>query len=108
MDMDKQKAIDFFSEFFGGEHHFPSQVKEWGAGYTISFVGELATFDSNNLTTLVLMAHRDAIRVSISYGGVNRLRICIWQRDFDAKEYSRRHPRIDEAIDMFNGKARTP
>jgi hypothetical protein len=98
-----EEATDFFSELFGGEHHLPSKIKEWGTGFMLTYPnGELATFDFSKLTTLVLMAHRDCIRVSVSSRGMNRLIICIWKRDRDAKEYSRRHPTIGEAINTFN------
>jgi len=98
--MSEGEAIAFFSEFYQGEHHFPSKIKSYGPGWSISHVGPLATFDFNNLTRLVLLAHEKCIRVQIEQGGPNRLRIAIWKRAREGSTYDR-HPTIEQAIEAF-------
>lgn len=98
MKMTKETATQFFSIYYGGEHHFPSQIKECGHGWSmVHQYGSLATFDFSNLTKLVLMAHKYAIRVEIQTYGINKQKICIWQRVRDG-EISERHPTIEDAI----------
>lgn len=91
-------AKDFFSDFFGGEHHLPSEIKEFGpGGWCIGMLGELATFDFNQLTRLVFMAHDRAVRVSVMGHGMSRIRITIFNRDRSGHMYQR-HPTLAEAL----------
>jgi len=93
-------AIAFFSEFYRGEHHFPSKIKPFGLGYSISHFGPLATFDGDDLTRLVFLAHEKCIRVQVEQGGPNRLRIAIWRREREGCMYER-HPTIEQALESW-------
>ena len=97
MTMTKETATQFFSLYYGGEHHFPNKIKECGHGWSMVHNSDFATYDFNNLTKLVLMAHRYAIRVELKTVGFNKIRIAIWQRVRDGKIYER-HPTIEDAI----------
>jgi hypothetical protein len=97
MKMTKETATQFFSLYYGGEHHFPNQIKECGHGWAMVDTRGFATYDFYNLTKLVLMAHKYAIRVEIQTYGINKHKICIWQRVRDGK-MSERHPTIEDAI----------
>ena len=67
----EQWAIDFFAEFFLGEHHIPGYgkgIKKFGTGYCINYhPGNLATFDFDGMTRLVFLSHRDCIRSEICH-----------------------------------------
>lgn len=98
----KDEAIIFFSEFYRGEHHIPGKITEFGHGWQVKHDrGDIATFDYNKLTTLVLMAHDKCIRVSIMPYNFNTLKICIWKRNRNGG-FSNRHPTIQQAIDEYN------
>lgn len=100
--MDKDEAIKFFSEFYRGEHHFPSELKPCGDGWSIRHAGaEYATYDFNELTRLVLMAHHYCIRVGIEANGFNGLKIRIWKRKREGKMFER-HPTIEQVLEEFN------
>jgi len=100
--MDKQSATDFFAWFYRGEHHIPGKIKEWGEGWcVIHDRGDLATTDYNDLTRLVLMAHRRSIRVSIMAHHFKSLRICIWQRK-PGTDMVKEHPSIEQSMESFN------
>ncbi len=96
-----QEATDFFSELFGGEHHLPSEVDVYGLGYCINCRSSLATFDGNQLTRLVLMAHDKCYRAEIKDGNKwGRIKICIWKRIREGSiDY--RHPTIEQAIEHW-------
>ena len=100
MKLSKEEAVTFFSAFYRGEHHFPSELKPYGEGWSMSHFGSLATFDFDELTRLVFLAHDRCIRVEISQGGPNRLRIAIWKREREGPQYAR-HPTIQEAAEAF-------
>jgi hypothetical protein len=103
--LSQQDAMAFFIAFYGGEHHFPSDLKPYGFGWSMSHFGSMATFDFNELTRLVLLAHERCIRAEISQGGPNRLRIAIWKREREGAMHER-HPTIEQAIEEFrSGKA---
>lgn len=104
----EQEATEFFSELYGGQHHIPGyKPKEWGFGYMIIHDrGDLATFDFNMLTRLVLYAHAKCIRVSVEGHTKGKLKIAIWKRQREGS-ISQRHPTIEQAIEMFN-KSFTP
>lgn len=101
--MDKDKAEKFFIEFFKGKHHFPAKMKEWGNGWCINSRQGLATYDFNSLTILVLMAHRDCVRVELKSAGLHGIKIIIHQRQLrkDGRYYEV-HPTIEQAIEVFN------
>jgi hypothetical protein len=97
MQLTKEEATQFFSIFYGGEHHFPSKIKEEGYGWRIIHNRDLSTFDAIYLTKLVLMAHKYCIRVSVDTYGINRMKISIWKRQREGV-LSMRHPTIEQAI----------
>ena len=98
----KEEATAFFSEFYYGEHHLPrSGVKDWGEGWCVHHdQGDLATFDSSDLTRLVLMGHDKCIRVSVQPHAFKTLRIAIWKRQPEGS-LSKRHPTIEQAIEKY-------
>jgi hypothetical protein len=98
----KAEATEFFAEFYDGRHHIPkSGVKEFGDGWYVSHNrGDLATYDYNQLTRLVLMGHDKCIRVSVAPSNFNTLKICIWKRQREGG-MSSRHPTLEQAIEKF-------
>ena len=59
--------------------------------------GQLATFDFDELTRLVFMAHDKCVRVGVEHGGLKALRIAIWPRNREGG-MSMRHPDIETAL----------
>lgn len=105
MTEDQQYCVDTLAEIFCGHHHLPN-VYEWGAGVRINCRSDLATFDSDRLTTLVLVAHRRCVRIEISSGGGPwAVKIIAHRRKPDETQMYGRHPtlgdlraRIDQRI----------
>lgn len=97
-----EEATAFFSEFYNGEHHIPNLIKKFGySGYSVIHDnGDLATYDFNQLTRLVFMAHEKCIRVSISGYSSRKIRIAIWKRERTGG-MSKIHPTIEEALEKF-------
>lgn len=103
--MTKEEAEGFFSELYGGSHHIPGRkVHVYGFGWMVKHDrGDLATYDYNDLTRLVLMAHRDCYRASVDSGYRGSLKIAIWKRRREGA-IDQRHPTIEQAIESFLGK----
>lgn len=98
--LSEDEARAFFAEFYYGEHHFPSKIKRFGLGWSISHFGSLSTFDFDNMTRLVFLAHERCIRVQVDQGGPGRLRIAVWKRIDEGQSYER-HPTIEQALEKF-------
>lgn len=98
----KEEATAFFSELYGGQHHFPKGgVKEFGYGWCVNHdQGDLATYDYDKLTKLVIMAHDQCVRVSVMPHAFKTLRISIWKREREGG-MSQRHPTLEQAIEKF-------
>lgn len=98
----KEEATNFFAQFYGGEHHIPKyKIFEFGDGWMVKHDrGDLATYDYNDLTRLVLMAHDKCIRVSIMPLNMNTVKIAIWKREREGG-MSRRHATIEQAIETY-------
>lgn len=102
MELTLEEATQFFSDFYGGEHHIPGfKPKPFGLGWCVSHDrGDLATYDFTGLTKLVLMGHDRCIRVSVQAKGKNVMEIAIHKRQRDGS-MSSRHPTIETAIENF-------
>jgi hypothetical protein len=103
MILSKEEATEFFSIFYRGEHHFPGELKKFGEGWAMSYLGGLSTFDLNDLTRLVFLAHDKCIRVDVSQGGPNRLRLAVWKRKREGSLYER-HPTIEQALEKWRAE----
>lgn len=93
----KQEAEDFFGKIFGGNHHIPGEVKQFGDGWAVNYSGDLATFDYNHLTKIVLLAHDECVRASIQPAGARNVKIAIWKRKREGSTFER-HPSLDDAV----------
>lgn len=98
-----EEAKAFFSEFYFGDHHIPGKIKEFGYGFMVNHDrGDLSTYDYDQLTRLVLMAHDKCYRVSVMPSSPRHVKIAIWKRQSREGGMSVRHPDIHHAIDQFN------
>lgn len=101
----EEEAKKFFSDFYRGEHHFPTKLKPWGEGWAMNHFAALSTFDFNDLTRLVLLAHDRCVRVAVEPLNCKYVRIAIWKREREGSMYER-HPTIEQAIEAFRGGKR--
>jgi hypothetical protein len=100
--LSEAEAREFFSIFYRGEHHFPGKMKKWGEGWAMNQFAQLATFDSNDLTRLVLLAHDRCIRVAVEPLNCKYMRIAVWKRERVGSIFER-HPTMEQAIEAFRG-----
>lgn len=99
-------CFDLLCEVFHGEHHAPDRVHAFGRGIKVSVYGsQLATFDFDYLTRLVVLAHDHCIRVEVVPSGPGRVGLALFKRaGRDGSTYDR-HPTIEEAITRVRPRA---
>jgi len=103
---DKQRCWDLLVCFVGGEHHL-ANVYHLGDGLQMSTREDLATFDCDLLTWLVVLAHRNRCRVSVGPSEPGRVAVHVWARqavNVWARQpeggLCKRHPGLDDLIAM--------
>lgn len=87
----------------------PYDLKGWdtrlrphGRGARFSISRELATYDTDGLTRLVLAAHDLRCRVSVEAVAPRVLQVCVWtRRDRTGKDYWGRHPQMEDALSAW-------
>lgn len=100
MSKDQQFCVDVLAIAFGGHHHLP-ETKEHGSGVHINvYPDSLATFDFDRLTTLVLLAHKYAVRIEIGSSGPKMVKIIAHRRIPGGKDLKQhqRHPTLSDLI----------
>ncbi len=102
-----RKAATILGDLYQGIYHIEDQAQKvnWSNPDFITIVvyksHGLATFDGDQLTQLVLMAHLLSVRVSIEPASPRHLRLVFAHRTREGDLYFR-HPGLSEAIEMFN------
>jgi hypothetical protein len=96
-----EKVADLLGDLFLGIYHIERDVRraEWSTRGWISmtFVGNAwATWDGENLTRLVVLAHDRCIRVSMEAAAPRVMRIDFHPREREGPIY-RRHPTLEWA-----------
>lgn len=98
----KAEATQFFSDFYGGEHHIPNcKINDCGYGFSVQHSDCLSTFDFHNLTKFVIMCHDRCIRGEVSTSRPGYLKIAIWKRQGREGNISMRHPTIESQIERI-------
>lgn len=103
-----KKAADFLGEWQYGIYHLHQKELfkvDWSNNHHIEisiFCSNMSTFDFNNLTRLVFLAHDMALRVSITPSSHNHMRILFHERTHGEGEREiPHHPTLEEAVNLF-------
>lgn len=86
------------------------ETVNWSYGLGTSFVlksPQLATYDNDTLTRLVLAAHDKGVRVQIDACTPKAIRVSMWTRPDREGSMGNRHPTIETAIRTFRGQRKT-
>lgn len=102
-----EKVADLLGQMYLGIYHLPIrqlQKVNWTNAVQIAIVvddSEFATFDSNLLTRFVFLCHKYCIRGEIASCNPGHLMLKFWPRVEGASEYWRKHPTIEQHIEML-------
>lgn len=108
-----ERVADMLGQWYRGIYHnMDVRLADWSSDHHVEIrhYGSLSTYDNADLTRLVLLAHRDAIRVEIRARNHQYMTILFHPRTADMPFGDRRiyewHPGIEDAIDIFNREPR--
>ena len=105
----EERALDFFATLYRGKHHIPGKMRDEGNGcWSVAHYGELATFDYDELTRLVLLAHDRCVRTWVRASRPRHIRIWIAARERDTGSMVTDHPRIEDALAKFRERDGMP
>lgn len=96
-----------------GLHHFDSREMErveWSNPRFIQvrWAGSLSTFDFNELTRLVFLAHDRCIRVEIKPGSNRFLTLLFHPRKSRDGGMTERHPNLEQAVELWRVRNPSP
>src|ERR1017187_1988032 len=98
MSDDQWQCALFWAEIMRGFHHIQGTFKKHGKGIAITQAhGNFATWDFNNLTRLVFLAHDRCIRVEIDGGGFGNSKFTLFKRHKRDGQMHERHPMLETA-----------
>lgn len=101
------KVADLLGYLFYGIYHLDSKALtrvEWDSETNIEInlrCHELATFDGDEMTRLVFLAHQFCLRCSVEAATINVLRLRFHPRERSGGMW-KRHPTLSEAVAAFN------
>lgn len=101
------RGADLLGFVYRGLYHIGVESVDWGRTdfIEISVRDGLATFDSQELTELVVLCHAEAIRLEIKASGPRRLKLWFSPRVREAETTYERHPTLAAAVEIINKKA---
>lgn len=100
MSDDQWECYQMLADLYRGFHHIVGKLKPYGYGIALStpFTNYFASFDYNNLTRAVFMAHDRMIRFEIEPSGPGRFKLVLHKRHTREGRMFERHPTIEQAL----------
>lgn len=99
------RAERVLAKVFHGLHHCPKIHKDEMLNgfemWEVNKYGEMATFDFDELTRLVIAAHDECIRAAVAPSGPGMVKIRLWPRYGREGRFSERHPTMEKAIETL-------
>jgi len=104
------EATSFFAKLYRGVHHIPDEkIRDEGNGcWSVAHYGGMSTFDFDELTRLVLLAHERCVRAWVTAGRPRYVRIWIAGRVRDTGDIVTSHPTIEQALAKFRARDDEP
>ena len=99
---DQWECYQMLADLFYGFQHITGKLHNFGEGIALNtYSNNFATFDYNQLTRAVLMAHDRMIRFSIEPSGPGMLKLVLFKRHKREGSMFERHPTMEQAINDF-------
>lgn len=98
---DEQRINIVVNHAFDGWHHVHGR-KQIGTGVSFNVYADLATFDFNGLTKLVISAHVVRVRAEVAQSGPRMLKIFLNCREDLPDQWDKHHPDGYDLISMVH------
>ena len=97
---DQWRCWELLADLYRGFHHLQGKVKPAGpSGIEFNTANHsMATYDFDQLTRAVILAHERCIRFEITSSGPRMLRFYLHQRKRSGRAYER-HPTIHQVLE---------
>jgi len=96
---DQYSCHETLAQIVRGFHHIGNKVKPCGNGIETSIYGGWASFDFDQLTRAVVIAHDNMVRIEIGSSGPGLFRLMLHKRKGRDGDINERHPTIEDAIE---------
>lgn len=97
---DQWACVEMLAHVRRGHHHINGKIHPWGSGIKCNHYQGWATYDFDQLTRLVVLAHDYAVRVEVVASGPQMIGLVLHKRKREGAMHER-HPTIEEAIEAF-------
>jgi hypothetical protein len=97
MSDDQWECAQLLADLMGGFHHVKA-IKDFGLGICTNLWPRLSTYDFNDLTRAVFMAHDRCIRLEVLPSGPGMLKLSLHKRHKREGSVFERHPTIETAL----------
>lgn len=96
MSPDQRECYQLLCDVMGGEDHLQGIVRQAGRGLSVSVrASDMATFDFDGLTRLVVLAHDRCIRVELRSSGPGLIGVMTHKRKGRDGPIHDRHPTME-------------
>ena len=100
----QRECYALLCDLLGGEHHLVGRVARCGDGIAYTALAfHAATFDNNQLTRLVVMAHDRCIRAELSPRSGRSMTLTLHKRAGRDGRMFERHPTMEVAVAAARG-----
>ena len=101
IDLPLAEKVELFIDFvFGGRHH-TSKVIDRDGFFEVKFWQDVATWDGNIMTKMVVAAHDLGLRVNFDANGLRGLKVLLHNRKSREGMLHKRHPTLEQHLELI-------
>lgn len=99
----REKTERVLAVAYFGLHNVPGKIVDHGHRIEVCVPAQLATYDFDNLTRLVITAHDECVRLQVTAGPPRRLKLMFHDRKDRTGAMHERHPTLESAMESIRG-----
>jgi hypothetical protein len=101
IELELAQKVELFIDFvFGGKHH-TNKVINHNSWYEVKFYQDVATWDFNIMTKMVVASHDLGLRADIEANGLRGLKVLLHNRKSREGLMHQRHPTLEQHLERI-------